>query len=261
MSQAAASILDGVARLIAAIGTKGFEESLIDASDAVAGGDAAMSLLFCASAPPRVLVDRLDPAERPFLYGDYLAGVYLVSPFYRAANGLSEPAVRLLRQIAPPGFRQSEYYRKYFGRISVADLIGILLPAGRGHVRFVSLSRGEGRALFSAAERRGLAGLLPVLQAAAHAHDRLGGHRCDGEAGSGGTLREILAGDAARPLTEREADVVEALLAGHSEKSVARTLDISAETVKVHRRHAYRKLGVATKGELFSLFVARVRKG
>ncbi len=55
--------------------------------------------------------------------------------------------------------------------------------------------------------------------------------------------------------------MVEALLAGHSEKSAARVLAISAETVKVHRRHAYRKLGVATKGELFSLFVERVRKG
>lgn len=260
MTPAPVPVLAAAARLVAAIGTDSFEEGLIDAAHAVAQGDAAMSLMFRQGAPPQVLVDRLDPAERPFLYGDYLAGVYLVSPFFRAAAGLTRPVLRRMRDIAPPGFRQSQYYRKYYARIAVADLIGLLLPAAGGHVRFLSLSRGEGRPLFSAAGRRALESLLPLLQTAADTHDRLSRPSDPSVSANGETPRGILAASAEKPLTEREAEVVEALLAGHSEKSAARSLAISAETVKVHRRHAYRKLGVATKAELFSLFVALVRQ-
>ena len=260
MTAAGQAIVAPLARLIEALGTADFEARLVDVAEAAASSDASMSLMFTPGAVPEVLIDRLDPAERPFLYGDYLAGVYLVSPFYRAAMDLSEPAVRRLREMAPAGFRQSEYFRKYYGRIGVADLIGVLLPGGKGRVRFLSLSRKAGRPAFSATERRNLAGLLVVMQAAARQHDRLASRPDERDPGSGETARGILSSSAAPPLTEREADVVEALLAGHSEKSAARVLAISAETVKVHRRHAYRKLGVATKGELFSLFVQRVRK-
>ncbi len=173
MIAAGQAILASLAGLIEALGTADFEARLIDVAEAAAPGDASMSLMFGPGRVPEVLVDRLDPAERPFLYGDYLAGVYLVSPFYRAAMDLTEPAVRRLREMAPKGFRQSEYYRKYYGRIGVADLIGLLLPGEGGRVRFLSLSRKAGRPSFAAAERRNLAGLLEVLQAATRHHDRL----------------------------------------------------------------------------------------
>ncbi len=260
MTAAGQSIVDTLARLIEALCTADFESRLVDVAESAASSDASMSLMFAPGAAPQVLIDRLDPAERPFLYGDYLAGVYLVSPFYRAAMDLCEPAIRRLREMEPAGFRQSEYFRKYYGRIGVADLIGLLLPSGDGRVRFLSLSRKAGRQAFSAKERSKLAGLLVVMQAAALQHDHLASRPDETASESGETTRGILSSSTTSPLTEREADVVEALLAGHSEKSAARALAISAETIKVHRRHAYRKLGVATKGELFSLFVQRVRK-
>ena len=40
--------------------------------------------------------------------------------------------------------------------------------------------------------------------------------------------------------------------------SMARLLAISAETVKVHRRNLYAKLGIASQAELFSQFLARM---
>ena len=56
-------------------------------------------------------------------------------------------------------------------------------------------------------------------------------------------------------LTLREVDVVRLMLAGCSNKEVARKLDISAETVKVHRRHLYGKLNIKSQSELFALFM------
>lgn len=57
------------------------------------------------------------------------------------------------------------------------------------------------------------------------------------------------------PLTAREMEVGRLLLSGCSNKEIARKLAISAETVKVHRKHMYSKLGIKSQSELFSLFL------
>ena len=45
------------------------------------------------------------------------------------------------------------------------------------------------------------------------------------------------------------------ILLGHSTKQLAEVLDISPETVKLHRKHAYAKLDISTQSELFYLFI------
>lgn len=48
-------------------------------------------------------------------------------------------------------------------------------------------------------------------------------------------------------LTQRESEVLELLVAGHSNKAVAANLVVSEETVKTHIRGLYRKLGVTDR--------------
>ena len=55
-------------------------------------------------------------------------------------------------------------------------------------------------------------------------------------------------------LTAREAAIIELVLQGHSSESVGLHLGISTGTVKVHRRNIYRKLGISSQTQLFSLF-------
>jgi DNA-binding CsgD family transcriptional regulator len=50
-------------------------------------------------------------------------------------------------------------------------------------------------------------------------------------------------------LTEREAQVLDLVASGSSNRNVAAALFISEATVKVHLRHAYEKLGVRTRTE------------
>ena len=69
------------------------------------------------------------------------------------------------------------------------------------------------------------------------------------------TLRSLMAGgDKARPsgygLTPRELDVVGAIVAGSSNKDIAKQFAISEDTVKHHLTNVYNKLGVSNRLEL-----------
>lgn len=56
-------------------------------------------------------------------------------------------------------------------------------------------------------------------------------------------------------LSPRERQVLQLLLGGDSRKQVASKLSLSPHTVSDHLKEIYRKLGVATRGELLSKFI------
>ena len=163
-------VVAATAELIAALGTTSLADRLIGLAASAIVHDAAALILFSEDSPPIVAVDRLKPAERGYLYGDYISGVYLLSPFYRLAKKGPLPRAARIRDIAPEGFPASEYYRRYFSRIGVADLMGVLIPAGKGITVFMSLSRSTGHKLFSAMDVRQLENLMPVMVAAVKRH-------------------------------------------------------------------------------------------
>jgi two-component system nitrate/nitrite response regulator NarL len=61
------------------------------------------------------------------------------------------------------------------------------------------------------------------------------------------------------PLTPRERSVLQCLGEGHSNKQIARQLDIAEATVKVHVRHLISKLGMANRTQV-ALLAAKLRK-
>jgi DNA-binding CsgD family transcriptional regulator len=56
-------------------------------------------------------------------------------------------------------------------------------------------------------------------------------------------------------LTRAEIRVVEMMMSGTETTAIAEALQISLETLRTHVKHAYRKLGVTTRGELFAAVV------
>ncbi|MNE11936.1 Transcriptional regulatory protein UhpA [compost metagenome] len=61
-------------------------------------------------------------------------------------------------------------------------------------------------------------------------------------------------------LTERERQVAHMVLRGHSVKSTASQMNISPETVRMHRKNLYLKLEVGSQSELFALFIEWLRR-
>ncbi|MDG9853845.1 LuxR C-terminal-related transcriptional regulator [Pseudomonas nitroreducens] len=213
-----------------------------------------VALLF-SDERPRIFAESPYEGGGPDpLFHDYVQGLYLLDPFYIANRERPASGLFRLTEVAPECFGDTEYYRLYFTHNVVQDEVqyNVCLSGGRT----VCLSLGS-RTRF---EPQQIA-LLDLVRPWVCGLMR---QRLFFEAGvseppnssSGhwqGNLEEMMT-RLGTPLTDRELDVIRLVLSGCSNKETAAKLDISSETVKVHRRHVYAKLKVKSQAELFKIF-------
>ncbi len=237
-----------LATAIERIGDPGFEGALLAAVASLAPPDASLLMFTFArgQAPRPYFLGDPDPRTRSSI-SEYLSGPYLLDPYYLAGSSGRNGCYRL-SDIAPDGFRRSRYYREYYARTRLDDEVGYLLDAGPE--RFAHISVGIERGRLTARSAATLVAALPVLEALAHRHwsNSRPPHQQPNLPAPHATL-------GADVLTTRERETVDLILRGHSTKSAARALGIAPETLKLHRKHAYAKLGVASQAELFAAFL------
>jgi len=184
----------------------------------------------------------------------FLAGAFLLDPYYQAAAEHGRFGVFSLKELAPNRFRDSEYYQSWYRNCGFSDECGFLIELGNDAFVNVALGRSKQRR-FSHPQLRTLRSLWLAV-------DQLCKQHWATESGPGDGIREhlhlALDDFGSSLLTEREAQVINLVLHGHSTKSVAERLGIAAETVKLHRKHAYAKLEINSQAELFYLFLDSV---
>ena len=163
-------------------------------------------------------------------------------------DGTAPGAYRLI-DLAPDAFFKSEYYRTFYRRIRLSDELGLIMRTSPTRWLVVSLARRVRRPGFSAGHIAAVNGIFPVLSAAVLRHWQSDGDRPEEAAGD---LPKRLKSFGSDTLSPRELEVVQLILHGHSTPSAAALLGIAEGTVKVHRRHAYAKLGIVSQAELFS---------
>ena len=234
-------------------GSAPFVPALAALLGALVPADDVMIVLYRSGQPPELVHDQSTGSQSAANLALYLKGAYLLDPFYRAfADGMS-PGCYRLHQLAPAAFRASEYFRLHYARTGFRDEIGFLLSPAPAFCVHLSLARRGGHARFSAVEHRRLLDFEPVLR------ELVARHWAPPPVAVPSALTTQL--DSALKffgrdfLTEREAEVLQLLLRGHSTKSIAERLGISPETVKLHRKHSYAKLDVSSQAELFHLFI------
>jgi DNA-binding CsgD family transcriptional regulator len=122
----------------------------------------------------------------------------------------------------------------------------------------IALGKLTPRARFTKRELKIFADILPTIEVLCQQHwgDQRGSNS---GANLRGQLDSALEAFGDSILTEREAQVINLVLHGHSTKTLADKLSISVETVKLHRKHAYAKLEISSQAELFYLFLDSVR--
>lgn len=226
--------------------------------------DHCVAFGYRGTARPPLLFETFNRAESHVYVTLYQVGPYLLDPFYHAAIERIE-GFRRMRELAPDRFYASEYYRSYYSQTVLAEEVGFFVPLANGASVVVSLMRKAASGAFGATQVRLLRELAPIVLSLCRL--RWGEEAIGEEAGShagrtGASGRELDRGKIWRDLslTEREGEVVDLILQGHSADSIARLLSISAGTAKVHRRNIYRKLNINSQAGLFAHFVALMRR-
>jgi DNA-binding CsgD family transcriptional regulator len=240
-----------VARCVPALHTDAFAGELIAGLRGLIPIDDATVLHYPRGDLPTLVYREAPEARGEESMERYLAGAFLLDPYYQTAKHKRQFGLFRLAEIAPEDFRDSEYYQNWFRNCGFSDECGFVIEAGND--AFVNVALGRlGSQRFSEAQARTLRSVLPAVETLCQQH-----WERQNSSGDGIRRQLHLALDdfGSSLLTDRETQVINLVLHGHSTKSVAVKLGISVETVKLHRKHAYAKLEVSSQAELFYLFL------
>ncbi|SLN52350.1 Response regulator protein TmoT [Roseovarius albus] len=242
---------DAIAGLLQAVGQDRFPAAFRHFIGLFATFDSMIITRYPINAPPLSLYQDLDDIQAAISVRFYATGPYLLDPLYLACKSGKGPGVFRTLDLAPEAFFRSEYYRTFYRNIRISDEAGLLIEASADEWIIVSLARVARQARFSAREIGRLQLIFPILSAAILRHWHI--EKDEGDFEEMGQLEDRLETFGADLLSPREGEIIRLVLQGHSTPSAAAYLGISEGTVKVHRHHAYAKLGISSQAELFSM--------
>ena len=249
--------IDRLTQAITHVGTREFSALFCTFCAGLAGADASyLNAFFDNARPVEIYSTRTDPQALEALQL-YQEVAFVLDPFYHLFMAKTGDRVDGLSEISPDNFRRSEYYAKLFRALNLADECGVMLQLTPQAALFISLGvRGTGRTKVAR-----LRTFLPVIGALARRHwTVLTPEKFDGGGRLAAHLEKAFEAFGCSTLSPREGEITRMILQGHSSKSIALSFDNSPETIKVHRKRIYAKLGVASQGELLSLFLNSLRQ-
>ncbi len=230
--------------------------ALVTALDLAVSNDGTCLIAFHHDAPPDVLHHSMRPTVAQHYLDRYLAGPYLLDPLFQLATRTKQAVVCRFRDATPDRFRSSEYYRQYYERTHLRDEMDYLMSVTADST--LVLVVGRRHKMFGKAELQRLRSIEQMVYAVMQNIWR----QWDGDTRDSRrdeSLHRRLTrcfenfGDST--LTDRERQITQLLLRGHSAKSVARELRIAPGTVMVHKRNLFAKLEITSQYELFSLLI------
>jgi DNA-binding CsgD family transcriptional regulator len=209
---------------------------------------------------PILLYDAGIPDHERALYIDaYFSGAYLLDPFcLYVEEGIKEGFYHL-SEIAPDDFYASEYYKTYYEKTSLLDDVYFVTDLEEGLKFSFAMGRQVGHQHFGESDFLFFRAIEPVIQTLMKVHWKQVIAACPHPTDDGQRVKVQV--DTAFKnfgksfLTDRERQVAHLLLKGHSSKSAAKKLEISPDTVQMHRKNMYAKLEITSHSELFSLFI------
>jgi DNA-binding CsgD family transcriptional regulator len=238
----------GLAEAVAALGEPAFPEALERSLRHLVSFEMMNGFAYAPGGRAFDLDNERLAGDRTTIVEHYLAGAYILDPFYDAVR-LGREGMLVMRRLAPDRFTETEYYRRHYRATGIIDEIGFILKLRHADA-VLSLSRMGDAKPFSNRDITRLESAAPLLTALAERHWRerftLPGE--DGRAAA--AISHPL-------LSKRELEIVTLILKGHSTYSIAARLGLSPNTVKVHRRQTYAKLTISSQAELFHLFLSR----
>ena len=250
-----------VAGIISSSDDQSVADALIDAIGSIVDHEGTCLLAFHKDASPEVLHHTIEPAGAQHYIDRYLAGPYLLDPLHQLALREKKPTLCRFRDELPDRFRSSEYYRHYCDQTHLLDEMDFLSDVSDDTT--LALVVGRRKRMFNKTELTRLERIEPIVQAAMKkiwSAWAAKSDRSDKDAGMHRRLTKCFDNFGQKVLTDRERQISQLLLRGHSSKSIARVLHIAPGTVMVHKRNLFLKLGITSQYELFSIFIGDLEK-
>ncbi len=247
---------NAVAGIISSTDDQSAADALIDAIGSIVDHEGTCLIAFHKDASPEVLHHSIEPAGAQHYIDRYLAGPYLLDPLYQLALRTDRPTLCRFRDELPDRFRSSEYYRQYCDRTHLLDEMDFLNDVS--DTTTLALVVGRRKRMFSKTELTRLERIEPIIQAAIKkiwSNWAAKSRPQDKDAGMHKRLTRCFDKFGQKVLTDREREISQLLLRGHSSKSIARVLNIAPGTVMVHKRNLFSKLDITSQYELFSMFI------
>jgi DNA-binding CsgD family transcriptional regulator len=218
--------------------------------------DNAVIVHYQGGEKPQVHYNDMPPLQRESQIEGFVNGAFLLDPFYRAAIDTRIGGLHRLSNLAPEGFKKTEYYRSYFKFTKIKDEIGYIVHLDNKQFINISLGRLGLVQRFNRSQLTILEDIAPIIESICNLQWSSKEKSSSNQASQlPGQLDSALKCFGTAYLTDRETQVVQLFLHGHSTKSIAERLGISPETVKLHRKNSYAKLDVSSQAELFYLFI------
>lgn len=209
--------------------------------------------MYDLGSPPRTLYHDVADEAVSGNITLYTQGAFKLDPFFLACVIDRRSGVFRLREVAPDNFTRTPYFLSFYRRLRMGEEVGLIVPLRDGAGLVISLEGGAADGKFAASEVALLRAVFPLVNSAVTR--QWGGEvRRDADR-SAAAVAALFSSFGEGRLSKREQEVVRLILQGHSSLSIGETLGIAEGTVKIHRKHAYQKLGVSTQAQLFQRFM------
>jgi len=244
-----------LANLYAASNRQDIPELLMRAVGELLDFDTGLICVMGESIRPIAIYDDVPADVREANVQNYYSGAYLLDPYYQAGVARIAPGLYRLREIAPPGFRRSEYFRRYFHECGMVDEAVSLTYLPDGLFMHTSYGIFHGSPALQQAQLQWVRLAQPLIDRILIDYWQECRRRQPGSSQLSSELGLALDLFGASILTDRESEIIRLYLKGHSTRSIAERLGISQHTVSMHRKNSYAKLDVSSQFELFHLFI------
>ncbi|MCG7497322.1 helix-turn-helix transcriptional regulator [Vibrio sp. Of7-15] len=246
--------LDLITKVVKAIQTPSFTRVLNRFITEIIDVDSTVIVGYQSGKRPVYLFDSLS-RQRELLFNQYLPHHYTDDPFFNLMSTECESGIYCLKAlIANQGFNQN-FQADFYQSTHWKDELGIICNLGNG--RYIAIFLGRFDHHFSQADSVLLTLYLELVVSLCGQHWKFEAFDMSSPPNSElkTMIERALDGFGEGLLTNAEHRVAKLLLLGLDSEGIAKQHGVKVGTVKNQRKKIYKKMKVASLGELFSSFL------
>lgn len=225
--------------------------------DIVPTDDPLALFVFVKGQKPSIIFDHMPVGEQKERYDKYIEYFYMLDPCYRESKENRVNGYCHFAKLVEEGFAESEVFRSHYKRNIIDEMGFVIRLDGESFVN-ISAVRIE-KPVFQQEEKSFYRSVEPLVSRLVRDNLSFNVDRF-----SGGTdskhqyMEKVLESFGRNILTDKEYEVMQLLLRGHSMKFMAERLHRSIDSIKKYHSSIYQKLNISSQRELMPLFIGAV---